>query len=249
MIRMCYVSAYCLVTIPLAGWAQSSRQIPLESAKQIFTEAQTLCQADDGRLWGVSLCAPIMLVDRDSRSIVANQADANGTLQSEGGVFVGTMPKDQNIANTAVESSGVQPATSDRAPGGPLRRHGAAGGGDLEGAARQQLVVHNKAKFIDGAVLTVQFRHMQIQFDPRNLQPLGSAGTVYPTMRVADDWGVLDVSDGALLKSDWSCVTVSAPAAIAGSRIKGGGWSLELKPGWKLVSGTRTGDYLLEPVA
>jgi|ERR1700728_221766 hypothetical protein len=114
-------------------------------------------------------------------------------------------------------------------------------------ATRQRLAAHNKAKFIDGAVLTLQFRHMQIQFDPRNLQPLGSAGTVYPNLHVSDDWGVLDVSDGALLKSDWSGVIVSTPAAIAGSHIKGDGWSLELKPGWKLVPGTRSGDYLLEP--
>ena len=88
---------------------------------------------------------------------------------------------------------------------------------------------------------------MQIQFDPRNLQPLGTTGTVYQTLRVSDDWGVLDVSDGALLKSDWSGVMVSAPASIAQSHIKGDGGSLELKPGWKRVPGTRGGDYLLEP--
>jgi len=29
---------------------------------------------------------------------------------------------------------------------------------------------------------------MNVQFDPQNLQPLGQAGTVYPTIRVVADW-------------------------------------------------------------
>jgi hypothetical protein len=86
---------------------------------------------------------------------------------------------------------------------------------------------------------------MHVQFDPRNLQPLGDAGTVYPNLRISDDWGILDTKNGALMKPDWSAVIVVAPPASTGSSLKGDGWTLELKPGWKIVPGTRKGDFTL----
>jgi len=49
--------------------------IPLAEAKAAFDDAAALCAADHGGLWGVSLCGPMMVVDRDSRFVVANQAD------------------------------------------------------------------------------------------------------------------------------------------------------------------------------
>jgi hypothetical protein len=110
---------------------------------------------------------------------------------------------------------------------------------------RQKVLARYRAAFIDGPVLTLHFRHMNVQFNPRNLQPLGDAGTVYPTMRISDDWGVLDAKNGALMKSDWSAVIVSAPASSEGSILNGEGWTLELKPGWKIVPGSRKGDFEL----
>jgi hypothetical protein len=86
---------------------------------------------------------------------------------------------------------------------------------------------------------------MQVQFDPRNLQPPEKAGTVYPNMRISDDWGILDATNGALMKPDWSVVILIAPSAVAGSRIKGDGWTLELKAGWKIVTGARKDDFVL----
>ena len=63
---------------------------------------------------------------------------------------------------------------------------------------------------------------MNVQFDPRSLQPLGDAVTVYPAMRITDDWGILDAKNGALMKSDWSAVIVSAPATMTASRAMDG---------------------------
>jgi hypothetical protein len=57
---------------------------------------------------------------------------------------------------------------------------------------------------------------MHVQFDPRNLQPLGDAGTVYPNLRISDDWGTLDAKNGALLKPDWNAVIVVAPSVSTG---------------------------------
>jgi hypothetical protein len=73
---------------------------------------------------------------------------------------------------------------------------------------------------------------------------LEKLGTVYPTMRISAGWGVLEVNNGALLKSDWSAVSVVAPA-IMGATPKGDGWTLELQPNWKVVPGGRNGDFTL----
>jgi len=111
---------------------------------------------------------------------------------------------------------------------------------------RQKVIAQYRAQLVDGPVLILKFQNMHVQFDPRNLQPLGEAGTVYPTMRISDSWGVLEASKGALMKPDWSAVIVHAPATTTGSSIKGDGWTLELKPGWKLVPGSRQGDLTLQ---
>ena len=110
---------------------------------------------------------------------------------------------------------------------------------------RRQVLSADSAKFVTGPVLTLTFRHMNVQFNPSNLQPLGTAGTVYPTIRVTDDWGVIEGKTGALMKPDWSALVVQAPSSPEGSTIAGDGWTLQLKDGWKLVPGARAGDYVL----
>lgn len=112
-------------------------------------------------------------------------------------------------------------------------------------AKRQQVLAANRERFVVGPVLTLSFRHMNVQFNPQNLQPLGDAGTVYPTIRVTDDWGVIEGKNGALMKPDWSALVVPAPASQAGDTIAGDGWTLELKPGWRIIPGERSGDYTL----
>jgi hypothetical protein len=108
---------------------------------------------------------------------------------------------------------------------------------------RQQTLVANRARFVDGPVLVIPLHHTNIQFNPQSLQPLEKSGTVYPTMRISADWGVLEVQNGALLKPDWSAVSVVAPTIMGA--LQGDGWTLELKPGWKLVSAERKGDFTL----
>lgn len=110
---------------------------------------------------------------------------------------------------------------------------------------RQRILAQNREKFIDGPTLTLAFRKMHVQFDPRNLQPFENAGMVYPTMRITDDWGILEATNGVLMKADWRGVIVVAPKASVGSSLKGDGWTLELKPGWRIVPGARKGDLVL----
>jgi hypothetical protein len=423
-----------ILCIPIVARAQAPQPIPIDSARRDFAQAHALCTADNSKLWGVSLCGPIMFVDAPSRSVVASEGDAKGVLRASDGVFVGVLPANQNVANTAVEWSGVKwtqmlwpipdderlratlmvhelfhriqdqlalpkhdiganahldelngryymqlewralaralEASTDASrkeaardallfraeryriyPAAAVQEHGleqdeglaeytgvrvgnpttqlqatmalhdlsahvsdatfvrsfayatgpaygllldryapgwhtalkADDGFDVmlsralhvamaavsqqlaseraatyDGAAlhaaevdrdakRQQLRALNRGKFVDGPVLTLKFLKMNVQFDPRNLQPLGDAGTVYPTIRISDQWGVIEGKNGALMKPDWSALVVAAPSSTTGAHIVGDGWTLELEPGWKVVPDARAGDFVLSP--
>jgi hypothetical protein len=112
--------------------------------------------------------------------------------------------------------------------------------------ARKQAFASNLSRFVVRPVLKLPLRHMKIQFDPRNLQALGEHGTVYPNLRISDDWGTLEANDGGLVASDWRTLILTAPSAAARvGDVTGAGWSLRLKPGWRVVNGSRKGDWTL----
>ncbi|HET6807205.1 MAG TPA: hypothetical protein VFH59_17350 [Frateuria sp.] len=96
-----------LATLVPAAFGAEPPPMEPALAHRYFEEAAQRCHADGGRLWGTSLCGPILLVAPASRRVVANQADAQGQLRAEGGVYVGKLPGDQTIANTALDWAGV----------------------------------------------------------------------------------------------------------------------------------------------
>lgn len=99
---------------------------------------------------------------------------------------------------------------------------------------RVERIANLKSKFIENPTLELQFLNMNISFDPRNITPLESFGTVYPNLRITDDWGILTVENGALLASDWSKVTITEPIHITDKLVSGDGWNLELNPEWQV---------------
>lgn len=398
-------------------------------AGRVFSEARAICQRDGGALWGHGLCGPMLLVDPADRTIVANQADADGALKAAGTVYTGTLPASQIIANTSIQWAGIrwseimwplpqetakrhvmlahemfhriQPelgmvwhegdnqhldtlegryllqlewralASALRAPTPAARRDaigdallfrqeryrrfpGAASNehalesnegvaeytgvrlgletpqarrdyalqdlsafvqapsfvrsfayatgpaygllldqadpawrgklhsgqrldpllatalhlpapafdtlaarekvyddGTLHASevrrdqARQVRLAALKAKLVDGPVLVLPLLHETHQFNPQTLQPLGEFGTAYPTMRLSDDWGVLEVDDGVLLGGNRA--TVSAVGANP-TGLKGAGWRLQLHPGWTVGPGARKGDLAVRRV-
>lgn len=430
MSRFAFV-LYCLAVPAFAAAESAVSPINLDVARQQFQAAQEICRRDGGRFWGVSLCGPIIFVDPQSRTVVANQQDGAGVLIQQDGVFTGVLPNSVNIASTPTDWAGVhwtqiiwplpddpdrrntllahelfhrvqtrapipvqneaandqldtlegryllqlewralaaalrcdtgvacQRALSDallfRAaryqlfptaaaqekalelnegvaeytgvslgipthdrrvkaalydlsahvgdqtfvrsfayatgpaygllldkylPGWKQQLRSGPSLSDLLGKAahislppkiaaaaakrapaydgvvlrsaeagrekkRQAILAVNRAKFVEGPVLEIPLHHTNIQFNPQNLQPLDKLGTVYPTMRVSADWGVLEVQNGALLKPDWSAVRVAAPATL-GAPLGGDGWTLELKSNWKIVPAARKGDFTL----
>ena len=71
-------------------------------------DLQTICDADRGRLWGVSLCGPVIIVDPSTRAAFASQPDFGGVLRQSAGAWTGTLPQGAPVANSTVEWSGVR---------------------------------------------------------------------------------------------------------------------------------------------
>ena len=101
------LSAAAVFIFSAASAAAQGVALDAAAAGRYFAEARALCARDGGRLWGRSLCGPMMFADPTTRAVVASQPDGEGVLKRSGGVFVGTLPSSVNIANTAVEWAGV----------------------------------------------------------------------------------------------------------------------------------------------
>ncbi|ABF41540.1 hypothetical protein Acid345_2539 [Candidatus Koribacter versatilis Ellin345] len=419
---------YKLAFILLTTAAFAQPPIDTARAKAAFDQARQLCTADNGKLWGHTLCGPMLFADRATFYAVGNQADASGRLHSESGVFVGTIPKQLNIANTATSwdsviwSEVVWPLPDDartrgillihesfhrlqvqqkllmKNPGNDhldtlrgrylfrleLRAYHAAlsaegktrsdairealtfraarakefpgsaqnerdletneglaeytgykvGGGDpkepLESGDKRPSFVRSsayitgpamgflldavvpdwhakalaneptdallakavefrepadldaavtvfamhyggeellaqekardeetkrrqaefRAKLVDGPVLRIPLEKMNISFDPNKLFPLDDLGTVYPEMRVTDNWGVLEVANGmALMSKNWDAVTVPAMNKVDGSSLQGPGYTLTLNKGYEVRVGPRKGELMVGKAA
>jgi len=406
-------------------------------AYQYFQEAQSICDEDNGKLWGISLHGPMLFADPQTRMIVANQSDTEGKLAQEGNVFVGRLPEKAGIGNTATFWTGVKwtmivwPLPQNRYERASLMMHESwhrvqeeiefplfNSSSDhldsregriwlqLEWRALREALIHREAerrkaiedalifrwyrrtlftevdsleralemseglaeytgiklsgtpdselanyaakqfekaegwetfvrsfaylsgpaygvlldesgaswrdnlrpeddlgtllqeslsitipsslkaeaekrsqnygvnalrkaetererhfqkritecrarfRFVEGPVLILPFslNNSSIDFKPTNLQPLGNFGTVYPTVRVASSWGILTVSNGALLTSDWTTAYVPAPRDPNVRPLKGDGWTLELDDAWRLEPAERKGDFILKKI-
>jgi len=115
---------------------------------------------------------------------------------------------------------------------------------------RVRRVAELQRVFVDGPTvalpITSAFRY---SFDPTEAEALEGMGTVYPSVRVTDEWGVLTVTEGgALLQQGASGIVgvlVPAPES-ADAPVAGNGWRLELATGWRVVRGERPGSWRVE---
>jgi len=56
----------------------AAAQVDQQRAQEFFKEAQALCERDGGRLWGVSLCGPMVIADRRTQTIATSQPAPDG---------------------------------------------------------------------------------------------------------------------------------------------------------------------------
>ena len=102
--------------------------------------------------------------------------------------------------------------------------------------ARQQQLSRLNEKFSKANHLLIDLHKMSISFNPNTIVSLPEKGTVYATMRLTDIWGILDVTNEALVSSDWKSVIVSLPAGtdLSGPVIKTPDWTLTLTKPWSI---------------
>lgn len=84
--------------------AESVPVIPADAARSAFLEARALCRAEGGKLWGRSLCVPLMFVDAPTRQAVLSQR--SGGAVPDGKVYRLTLPAGVPLGNTSVELGG-----------------------------------------------------------------------------------------------------------------------------------------------
>ena len=92
-----------LVALTSATLLVPQTQPELEAARAGLSEFQRVCREAGDRLWGVSLCGRVLLVDPGSRVTVANMPDPDQKFQESGGLYVGKLPADLLIANTSIQ--------------------------------------------------------------------------------------------------------------------------------------------------
>ena len=87
------LKAMLLVVI---GAVPAAAQVDQARAEQYFKEAQALCERDGGRLWGVSLCGPMVIADAGTGTIATNQPAP-----------AGERPRILGIVNAPIQWGGV----------------------------------------------------------------------------------------------------------------------------------------------
>jgi hypothetical protein len=68
--------AFCAAILAYGVIGQShpaSAQVDQQRAQEIFSEALALCERDGGRLWGVSVCAPMVIGDARTQTFATSQ--------------------------------------------------------------------------------------------------------------------------------------------------------------------------------
>lgn len=73
-----------------------------EKAGAYFRKIEEACNKDNGKLWGENIFGPVLMVERASRRITANQPDREGLLKGKEGIYTGTYPREMLINNAPV---------------------------------------------------------------------------------------------------------------------------------------------------
>jgi hypothetical protein len=107
---------------------------------------------------------------------------------------------------------------------------------------KKQLAAYRK-RFTMEPRIVIPLMKMQVSFDPGNIVPIDGLGTYYPDLRITDQWGILTVTSGALIGSNWDKVLISLPFKYDSNIIIGEGWRLELNEGYHLLKDGESGNF------
>ena len=86
---------WCLWLV-VAAVVPAAAQVDQARAAQYFKEARALCERDGGRLWGVSLCGPMVIADA-----------ATGTIATSQPAPAGDRPRVLGLVNAPIQWGGI----------------------------------------------------------------------------------------------------------------------------------------------
>jgi len=91
--------------------------------------------------------------------------------------------------------------------------------------------------FTEKAVVYMELESPYFDFEPEDIHPVDTLGTMYSALRVSDSWGKLTVDEGGCLVSgNYKYLRITARGFKAEkNRISGEGWNLILNDGWELA--------------
>ncbi len=79
-----WFSAFLFLLICAAPMSASAQEAADKTAvAHFFRSFNAACDRDDGKLWGETLCGPLLVYDKDRGVVYANEADKEGLLQPE----------------------------------------------------------------------------------------------------------------------------------------------------------------------
>src|SRR5688572_33183938 len=93
-----------LICLTLCSVNPAAAQVDQQRAEAYFKEAATICQRDGGRLWGISLCGPMVVADARTRTFATNQPRPTEEP-----------PRALGFANAPIEWGGIRWAEIGRA--------------------------------------------------------------------------------------------------------------------------------------
>ena len=109
--------------------------------------------------------------------------------------------------------------------------------------AKRLVVIHDElhkptSTLTEKPVVFLELESLYFDFEPENIHPLDSLGTLYTSMRVSDNWGKLAVDEGGcLVSNNFKYLRITAKGYKADkNRISGEGWHLILNEDWELVT-------------
>jgi len=91
--------------------------------------------------------------------------------------------------------------------------------------------------FTEKPVVFLELESPYFDFEPEDVHPLDTLGTLYTSMRVSDNWGKLTVNkEGCLVSSNFKYIRITARGfREEKNRLSGDGWQLLLNNDWVVV--------------
>lgn len=107
--RRTWLASAAAWSLAVASATPVNAQLGQDSiARSGMQDYLTACRQDAGRLWGRSLCGPIILVDPETRRAIASAKPPGGDFVQGRGVWAGTVPPGIPLSNTSLTWVGTE---------------------------------------------------------------------------------------------------------------------------------------------